>query len=494
MKRNNLFFLTAALLYTNLLFAEVAESTSESLPQVSIPDTTSLLLSYVENDSELKNLTLAAKKAALSYESVKIDNGFDVTLSSGTISLQVNDDGTILSAKPSVKASLPQASNLSLIAQTNYSSQEADSNVSDTSISLGVDIISSSLISNKLTKLKAERNLTEAQRKIEKRAITAEKEFYTALKSLLTSINTIMTKRQTLYEDSLDLEAKKIQGYSESSSTYRQAALKVISDQHEIDSAIHSFKYNCIIFYKKCGYDLEIDDKADLMSFVPAGIEEVEPADVKLFNKELYNEIESANWTYYINSMERSSKKTYSLSASAGYTFENSSTKSDSIDAGLSGSIGGLTLGAGVSFPFANSSDSSSGTKSSSPVYTFSASINPNSFRKNTISKQQNELTEEQELLAIQTAEAAYETKVVELEQKLDALLWEKKSAEENLSMYEELEKDISQLFKQGYSSETEYLAAKNNLNSSIIKKISNLIDLIIYNDDVISNFVSNNI
>ncbi len=476
MNKKLLFLFSTALLFSATLFAQ-ASSTTQALP-----DTTRLLLSYVENDSELKNLTLAAKKTALSYESTKIDSGFDVTLSTGTITLKTSDDGNTLTAKPSVKASLPQASNLSVAAQTNYSSESADSKLSDTSVSVGVDIISSAVISNKLTKLKAERSVTEAQRKIEKRAIAAEKEFYTELKGLLTSINSIMTKRQTLYEDSIDLEAKKIQGYSKSSSTYRQAELKVISDQHEIESAIHSFKYNCIVFYKKCGYDLEIDDKADLMSFVPAGIDEVEPVDVTQFDKELYSEIENANWTYYINSMERSAKKTYSLSANAGYTFDNTSTKSDSIDAGVSGTIGGLTLGAGISLPVGNST---------TPAYTFSATLNPNTFRKNSITKQQNELTEEQELLAIKTAEASYETKVVELQQKLDTLLWEKKTAEENISMYDDLEKDMARLYKTGYVSETDYLSSKNNLNSSIIKKISNLIDLIIYNDDVVTNFVS---
>ncbi len=476
MNKKLLFLFSTALLFSAALSAQTSSTTQ------ALPDTTTLLLSYVENDSELKNLTLAAKKAALSYESTKIDSGFDVTLSTGTITLKTSDDGNTLTAKPSVKASLPQASNLSVAAQTNYSSESADSKLSDTSVSVGVDIISSAVISNKLTKLKAERSVTEAQRKIEKRAIAAEKEFYTELKGLLTSINSIMTKRQTLYEDSIDLEAKKIQGYSKSSSTYRQAELKVISDQHEIESAIHSFKYNCIVFYKKCGYDLEIDDKADLMSFVPAGIDEVEPVDVTQFDKELYSEIENASWTYYINSMERSAKKTYSLSANAGYTFDNTSTKSDSIDAGVSGTIGGLTLGAGISLPVGNST---------TPAYTFSATLNPNTFRKNSITKQQNELTEEQELLAIKTAEASYETKVVELQQKLDTLLWEKKTAEENISMYDDLEKDMARLYKTGYVSETDYLSSKNNLNSSIIKKISNLIDLIIYNDDVVTNFVS---
>lgn len=480
MKKKHFFLFSTSLFFLAIMNAEPQSSQR-------LPDTTTLLLSYVENDAELKNLILAAKKSALSYQSAKIDTGFDVTLSSGSVTLQVNDDGTKLTAKPAVKMSLPQASNLSVTAQTNFSSESSNTSLSNTSVAVGIDIISSAVISNKLTKLKAERAVTEAQRKIEKRAIAAEKEFYTALKSLLSSINTIMTKRQTLYEDSIDLEAKKVQGYSESSSTYRQAELKVISDQHEIDSAIHSFKYDCVVFYKKCGYDLEIDDKADLMSFVPSGIDEVEPADILKFDKALYTEIENANWTYYIDSMERSSKKNYGLSASAGYTFDNSITNSDSIDAGLSGTFGGLTVGAGISLPVKSSQSSIS------PAYTLSASLNPNAFRKNSITKKQNVLTEEQELLAIQTAESAYETKLVEFQQKLDTLLWEKKTVEENISMYGDLEKDMAQLYQQGYISETDYLSAKNNLNSSIIKKISNLIDLIIYNDDVISNFVSEN-
>lgn len=480
MKKKHFFLFSTSLFFLAIMNAEPQSSQR-------LPDTTTLLLSYVENDAELKNLILAAKKSALSYQSAKIDTGFDVTLSSGSVTLQVNDDGTKLTAKPSVKMSLPQASNLSVTAQTNFSSESSNTSLSNTSVAVGIDIISSAVISNKLTKLKAERAVTEAQRKIEKRAIAAEKEFYTALKSLLSSINNIMTKRQTLYEDSIDLEAKKVQGYSESSSTYRQAELKVISDQHEIDSAIHSFKYDCVVFYKKCGYDLEIDDKADLMSFVPSGIDEVEPADILKFDKALYTEIENANWTYYIDSMERSSKKNYGLSASAGYTFDNSITNSDSIDAGLSGTFGGLTVGVGISLPVKSSQSSIS------PAYTLSASLNPNTFRKNSITKKQNVLTEEQELLAIQTAESAYETKLVEFQQKLDTLLWEKKTVEENISMYGDLEKDMAQLYQQGYINETEYLSAKNNLNSSIIKKISNLIDLIIYNDDVISNFVSEN-
>ena len=193
--------------------------------------------------------------------------------------------------------------------------------------------------------------------------------------------------------------------------------------------------------------------------------------------------IESGNWTYTINSLERKSKKNYSLSASAGYTFDNSTTKSDSVDASLSGTVGGLTLGAGVSMPV--------GTEKNTPTVTLSATLSPNSFIKNSITKQQNDLTEEQELLSIQSAEAKYETAVVESQQKLETLLWEQKTVEENLSMYEELEKDTEKLYRQGFVSESDYLSAKTDRSAYTLKKVTNQLDLIIYNDEVIMNFVS---
>ena len=118
MKKKHLIFLTTSFLFFT---AVNAEAQTKEAAKLSIPDTTTLLLSYVENDSELRNLTIAAKKATLSYQSTKIDSGFDITLSSGTVTLQVNEDGSKLSAKPSVKAKMPAASNLSLTGQTNIS-------------------------------------------------------------------------------------------------------------------------------------------------------------------------------------------------------------------------------------------------------------------------------------------------------------------------------------------------------------------------------------
>ena len=480
MGKRKLLIITAMCALFSGIFAETVSDT------VSLPDTTQLLLSYIENDSELKNLAIAAKKAQLSYDSTKIDKGFDITLASGNVTIKLTEDGSNISAKPSLKAKLPQASNLSAEVQTSVNSTQDDTKVSDTSVSLGVDIISTSNLSNKISLLKAERSVIEAERKLGKSVLSAEKDFYTQLKQLLNSINSIMSKQEQLYSDKIDFESVKVQGYSKTSSTYRKAELKVITNEHEIESSLHTLIHDCVVFYKKCGYDIQIDENTDLMSLVPSDIESGTPLNILDFEKENYSSIESAKWTYKINSMERSTNKSYSLSASAGYTIDNSTTKSDTVDAGLSGTIGGLSLGAGVSMPV--------GGESNYPAITLSMSLTPNTFRKNSISKKQDALTEEQELLAIETAETEYETKVVETQQKLDSLLWEQKTIEQNLLMYEELEKDMASMYKQGFTSESEYLSAKTNLNSYILKKVMNQIDLIMYNDDVVMNFIPNDL
>ena len=476
MGKRKLLILAAICTLLSGIFAETVTET------VSLPDTTQLLLSYIENDSDLKNLAIAAKKAQLSYDSTKIDKGFDVTLASGNVTIKLNEDGSTISAKPSVKAKLPQASNLSAEVTTSVNSTQDDTKISDTSVSLGVDIISTSNLSNKVSLLKAERSVIEAERKLGKSVLAAEKEFYTQLKQLLSSISSIMSAKEQLYSNRIDFESVKVQGYSKSSSTYRKAELKVITSEHDIESSLHSLIHDCVVFYKKCGYDIQIDENTDLMTLVPSDIEATSPLNILDFDKENYASIESAKWTYKINSMERSTNKSYSLSASAGYTFDNSTTKSDTVDAGLSGTIGGLSLGAGVSMPV--------GGDSSYPAITLSMSLTPNTFRKNSISKKQDALTEEQELLAIETAEAEYETKVVETQQKLDSLLWEQKTIEQNIEMYEALEKDMAEMYKQGFTSESDYLSTKTSLDSYLIKKVMNQIELIMYNDDVVMNFI----
>ena len=94
--------------------------------------TQDLFYSYLKNDSELKNLTIEAEKAQLALKSSKIENGFCVNLTSGSVILKTTGQNSTLSVKSAgVSGQIPQASNLTISATSNYTLDEQ--NPSDSS-------------------------------------------------------------------------------------------------------------------------------------------------------------------------------------------------------------------------------------------------------------------------------------------------------------------------------------------------------------------------
>ena len=329
--------------------------------------------------------------------------------------------------------------------------------------------------------MQAERTLTQAKRNLQNEALQTETDFYTALKALLTSTSEIITAESELYTDTIEFESIKAKGYSTSSSTYKLAQMEVLSDQHEIESKRRSLLHDYIIFYKECGYEISLEDDVDFYDLIPSDIPVVAALNIEDFDSEKYTEIEEALWTYEINSLSRSAQKNFTLSANGGYTFNNSDTSSNTVDAGLSSTIGGLNLTAGVSIPLTGAN----------PAYTLSATLSPNTFRKNSITKKTNDLTEEQELLAIEEARLNYGTVIVDKQQELQDLNWTKESCQESLEMYEKLSSELKNYFEAGIIKESEYLSALSNAKSYKVKLISNSIDYIIYNNEIQSLFVT---
>ena len=461
--------------------------------------TKELLLAYLENDLELQNLTLEARKAELSLEYSKVSNGFDLKLNSGNIVLTLSEDGTKIKANPSLQLSIPQASGLSLSAETTFSQiaqtgqgsgndlgSGADGAVlSDTSLSAQLDLVSTNSLSRKLALLKAQRTLTQARRNLQKGALEAENDFYTQLKALLSSIKTLIKAEQSLYSDTIDFEAVKATGYSEKSSTYRLAQMKVLSDKHSVESSLRDLINDYIVFYKKCGYDISLSPSQNYMELIPQDIESVESVNVLDFERDNYSKIEAAVWTNQINSLERKLNSNFSLSAGAGYTFDNSSTNSDSIDTALSAAYGGLSVSAGLAIPV-----NAAANTSASPALTMAFSLSPSTFKKNFLQTKEAALTEEQELLDIQTAQTDYETYILLAAQELESMLWEKESAKENYEMYSKLAAELEGWYKQGIISESEYMSAKTNAAMYQVEILMNMLDLIIFNDEVQANFV----
>ncbi|MCR5400367.1 MAG: hypothetical protein K6E78_02080 [Treponema sp.] len=284
-----------------------------------------------------------------------------------------------------------------------------------------------------------------------------------------------------MYDDTIDFEEIKAKGYAESSTKYRQALIEVLSDKHDVETKVHKLERDCAIFASKC--NIEFTEGSQPKDFLPTEIPLVEALDILSFKKEDHKKIESARWNQEIAILNRKADKNFSLSASAGYTIKNSDTKSstdkekeasDTVDAGLQATFSGVTVGAGASIP----------TNGENPVYTLSASLNPNSFRKLSIKKKQNQLNQEEEEIEILNALNSYEEDVISKERSLNDLLWTKETNTETYKMYIKLEEDQKRHLQNGIISESEYLTALANRELYRIKLLMNDIDLIIYNNE----------
>lgn len=474
--------------------SSVTKKDNQSIPEISI-DT--LLSGYLIQDNTLRKLALDVEKSQLSLKETKINNGLDITLSSGTMTFYAGPSGNSVSIKPSVTAKLPAAKNLSANVSTAYEKKTdvsvnartgqpvKDDGWKDTKFKLGIDIISSDDAKAKLNIVKSERSLFETRKLLEAKALESEKNFYTNLENILTKVNSLYTSLQTVYKDELDFEKIKAQGYTSSSSTYRLAQMKVMSGKHDAESTIHTLKHDIVVFYKDCGFDIEIENENDFLKYIPADIPEVIALDFESFDREQFKEIENAKWTNDFNSLTRKADKYFTLGVNAGYTIANSTTKTDTADVGLSSTIGGVGLNMGVSLPVT--------TQDFTPAYTLSATVNPNKFLTRSITKQQYALTEKQELIDIENAEKNYETAIVDFEEKLNKINWETSSVNESYELYAQNESDLQKYYKMGIVTESEYLSAKNNRQLYEIKKTINKIDMILYNNEIKSKFYTDN-
>lgn len=443
----------------------------------------SMLLSYIENNNEMKKLVIDAESSQLSLESTKIDNGFDIKLSTGDIVLSFDENDTKFSVKPSVSASIPQYAGLEVSSSASLGISEGEVSAKDISLKLGVDVISSAKLEREVSLKKAERAFLEAKRKLQNQATTLENQFYNKIISLLTDTNALLQAQQSLYDDTISFDSVKARGFSQTSSTYRLAQMKVIADKHDIESKTRALLHEYVVFYRDCGFDIVIEENQDFMELIPSEIPVVQPVNVMDFDKNQYTKIESSNWAYEINSLARQVNKNFFVGVEGGVTFNNSKSNNTTADAGVTSKIGGVDLKAGVSVPI---------SETPYPSVTFGATFTPNASKKQKITEKQNSLNAEKELLEIENAVLDYESFVVQQVQKAEDILWEKASNEESYKMYAQLEKELKDWYEQGFITQSEYLSAKSNAENYKVKLIKNQLEIITYNNDIYSKFIEN--
>ncbi len=443
--------------------------------------TADLLEGYLNESLTVKKLTLSLKDRMLSRKSAGISNGIAVQLSSGSVVINTAGDGSV-SLRPSASIGYPAARNAKLGVSSNLSFADGKNKNSSTSLSLSVDLYSGVMEERKLSLLKADRSLLEAQRALADGLVKQEQAFYTELKSIFDSAAKLASAENSLWDDKLSFQEIKVKGYAATSLKYRQADNKVRTDEHNVTNYRRDLEKNIKVFARKCGTEYT---GSDPMDWLPGDIPKVEGLDIGTFREADYSAVEKAVWTNKINSLARKADKTFSLAANGGYTFGNTNAGgSGTVDGGLDFNMAGgaLSAGAGISVPVTGDDHS--------PVYTMNLSLNPSKFLTDRISREQYGIAEEQEMLDIQGARDEWESKVVEKKESLENLLWSKKGNEESYELYKSLEADTLKWYKAGIVTESEYRSAQTSRKNYEIQMTINDLEMLIYNSEVKLLFV----
>lgn len=459
-------------------------------PELQAPQTQviNLLQGYLENSSEVMNASLGLKKTRISQNISEIDSGFDISISSGQIVWKMGDNPS-LSLNPGISARMPSLQNLSATATTNLSVKNAEPDINNTNFSVGVDLVSQNKGNRELTKTKNDRTLLKAERELSQKLLSCEKQFYSEIKTLLSAAQSIITSQNDLYSDLLSFEETKIKGYEKTSTTYRLKEMKVTSGEHQVNTKIRSFLHDLKVFYSKCGFSLELPESTDIdyLSYLPLDFPEIKLLDIESLDKEKFTQIEEARWNQIINNIEENNQKDLSLTAKGGFTLGNTtgtgalpSSKSNTLDLGLTAGYKGISATGGVSIPVGSNG---------APVITGSLSINPNSFRKSGLQNELTELEKEGLKIAMDKALSSYEIAIADYSQSKKDLLWQEQTITQNLDMYRQLESNLKSHYESGLIKQSEYLSARNNRQRYEIEKKTNEIDCIIYNNNVRSLF-----
>lgn len=107
-----------------------------------------LLENYKKNNRDYQKLELQLQQTTISYQESLIENGLNLSLSSGNINAEFDDSSTKMNFSPEVKLSSSSLNNSSLSMSLPFSFDISDSGVSSKEIKGASVMLSTDLISN----------------------------------------------------------------------------------------------------------------------------------------------------------------------------------------------------------------------------------------------------------------------------------------------------------------------------------------------------------
>jgi hypothetical protein len=419
-----------------------------------------LLNGFLAKDTELQNLAIKREKALLAAGRTAIQNGFNITLTTGTMYLYPGDETKTFSMEPEMRLTFPALRNLALSLNVPLTFGNEGSIGENARVEASLPLISTVGKKRRLTLLRAERAVFEAEQAFTRRALQAEKEFYAALQDLYNLKISLLTHESAAYDKDIDLLTLQAQGYGASSARLRTGRLEAEDAHRAVREDERLFERRLATFARNCGI---------AVTELPQALPEAELSAVTW--PEQTRESEAAEWAHYVGELDRAatSNRFPELSAQGSFTYKAKNMDGkNSIGAGLSFSWYGVTLSAGAEF-------------AQKPALTFGIGINLEDLRLHGYDAALGALDAKAELLAIDAAKDSDDETRLSRETEARDLAWEKLQRAEQLALYEQLYREMRPWFESGNITESEWRKTETDAAKARYQSLLTEIKMLVY-------------
>ncbi|GMO55826.1 MAG: hypothetical protein Ta2G_15340 [Termitinemataceae bacterium] len=436
-------------------------------------DVSTLMSLYLQNDIGLQEAALKVKQAELELGRAGIQTGINLEVSTGQLWISADENGGTFKISPNAKVSAPLLNNTSVQAQAEASGNSEASTLNNVGVSISTAIITNNIKKSKITKIMAERALLDAERALHRRSLQAEKEFYTALSDIYTAAVSAFTLEDDAYTKDIELQLAKIQGYGENSVHYRTILLESLGKKRDSAMQMREFERKKSEFFENCGIvGGEIPNT--ILSADENAINILQTlSDFSDQNDDKFVDINAAEWTHLINSLNRNADGDIELNVNGGFTFNNTSfDKTTSINAGLTFAWKGIAASLGTEIPISDVKK---------PALTLSVGLTLNTLRLAAIKDSEKRLQYQSEMLGIAKAEKAWRSTILDMARTKEDLIHESREKTEQAELYKILEADTTEYYKSGMINESDYKKAKTSALRAAYQSLLSDIKIIQY-------------
>lgn len=450
----------------NLIFAFFAIGVfcSESVDSISLE---SMLSNYIAQDSQIKNLALKYQQTLLSQKKSDVQNGFNVKLSTGQISVRTD----VFNMEPSLELSFPNLNGTRFSAKVplDFSKKNDKSSLSGVDLGVKTELWGSTKANLELSEKRTERSVLLAKRALENQILNIEIEFYKTLKSIYSNYSSLLSSENSLYEEKIDLELLQTQGYSANSVKYRIAQLEFGDVQRDVEQKKRDLEQSIVEFSSKCG--LQNPLQLSLLANVEFAF--VDEDFASLYPMQKFDDVEQAEWDLNMLQSQILAEKAFNIYMDANYILNDSSyNNADTVKTGVSLSGKGAELSAGVKIPISKEEKN----VSTQLLLTW----NPTDLKTEKIENQNTDLDLQMAVLRCENAKTSYKEMIEDAILTKENLLWQQKMNLEEKVLYQELADDMETWFKRGYATDSENRMSQVKLQNALIQCKINEIDLLL--------------